>query len=190
MPQKCKITKLNQRGEFKTWHFTSELMQTHEINSDINRIATDNLIVADAQNLLVKACINAKIMNEARPAWVTFSSWRFSRVDAMSWISNTKAKLPLTALPFEGYIQTNHTIDLPRLHQWMPDAVWEPVRGRLTQSAVYKQFSAANDVFEYFNNGSPALSRGGRPKKVTAVSTGHGISICFAHRPVPTMIFS
>ena len=189
MPQKCKITKLNQRGEFKTWHFTSELMLTHEINADINRIATDNLIVADAQNLLV-----TRIMNEARPAWVTYSSWRFSRVDAMSWISNTKAKLPLTALPFEGYIQTNHTIDLPRLqwtlHQRMPDAVWEPVRGRLTQSAAYKQFSAANYAFEYFNNGSPALSRGGRPKKVTAVSTGHGISFFCAHCPVPTMIFS
>ena len=187
MPHKCKIPKFNQRGEFKTWHFTSELTPTHEIRADIDWIATNNTIIADTPNLHVKACIKANVMDGARPACVTFISWRFSRVNAMSWISNAKAKLPLTALPFEGYIQTNHTIDLPRLLQWMPDAVWEPVGGRLQESAAYQQFSAANDTFEFCNDGSLAVSRGGRPKKVTSVSTSHTISIF--RPPVRSLLF-
>jgi hypothetical protein len=134
MLQKGNIPKSNQRGEYKTWHFTSVLTPTHEIHADINWLATNKKIVVDAQYLLVKACIKAKVMNEARPGWVTFISWRFSHVDAKLWISNARAKLPLQDLPFEGYIQSNHTIDLPRLHNWMPDAVWEPVGCRWHQN--------------------------------------------------------
>jgi hypothetical protein len=46
----------------------------------------------------------------------------------------------------------------------MQYAIWKPVSGKLRQSAAYQQFSAANDVFEYCNDGSPALSKAGRLK--------------------------
>ncbi len=54
---------MNQHGEFKTWHFTSVLTTTHKIHADMIWLATNKIIVADAQNLLVKACIKAKVMN-------------------------------------------------------------------------------------------------------------------------------
>ncbi len=81
-------------------HFTSMLTPTHEIHADINWLASNKIIVADAQNLLVKACIRAKVLNKARPAWVTFISLRFSRVDAKLWISNATPKLPFQDPPF------------------------------------------------------------------------------------------
>jgi hypothetical protein len=81
-------------------------------------------------------------------------------------------------MPFKGYIQSTDAIDLPSLHRWMQDVIWEPVRGKLFQSAAYQQFSSAsNNAFEYDNDGSPAVSQGGKPKKVTEVGTGHAISI-------------
>ncbi len=95
MQQKGKNPKLNQRGEFKTWHFTSVLTLTHEIHACINWLAIYTIIVVDAQYLLVKTCSKAKVMNKARQACVTFISWRFSHVDAKLWISNATAKLPL-----------------------------------------------------------------------------------------------
>ncbi len=98
-------------------------------------------------------------------------------VDAMLRISNTTAKLRLPDLPFGGYIQSTDAIDLPSLHRWMQDVIWEPVSGKLFQSDAYQQFNSANNAFEYDNDGSPALSQGGRHKKVTEVSTGHAISI-------------
>jgi hypothetical protein len=134
MQQKGKIPILNQRGEFKTWHFTSVLTQTHEIHAVINWPTTNKIIEVDAQNLLVKACIEAKVMNEARPAWVTFISWRFSHVDAKLWISNTTAKLPLQDLPFEGYIQSNHTIDLPHLQKPGTDVFFHQGSGTASQA--------------------------------------------------------
>ncbi len=81
----------------------------------------------------MKGHIREKKMNKARPACVSFISWRFSRVDAMSWIPNTKAQFPLPDLPLEGNIQSPDAIDLPRLHLWMP-AIWENVGDKLCQS--------------------------------------------------------
>jgi hypothetical protein len=49
------------------------------------------------------------VLNEARPACVSFISWRFSRVDAMLWISNATAKHQFPDLPFEGYIKSTDT---------------------------------------------------------------------------------
>jgi hypothetical protein len=82
--------------KFKTWHFqvTSVLIPTQEIHDDINWLPTNKIIImiADAKNLLAKTYFKAKVMNEARPAGVTFISWRFSSVDAKLWISNATAK--------------------------------------------------------------------------------------------------
>ncbi len=149
-----------------------------KIHADIYWIATNNINVVQPENLLVKA----HVLNEVRPASVSFISWRFSRVDAMLRISNATAKLPLPDLPFWGYIQSTDAIDLPRLHRWMQDAIWEPgpVSGKLFLSTAYpyQQFNSDNyALFEYDNHGSPALSQGGRPKIVADVSTGHAISI-------------
>jgi hypothetical protein len=135
------------------------LTPTRKIHADIYWIATNNIKVVQPQNLLVKAHVKEKVLNEARPACASFISWRFSRVDAMLWISNATAKLPLPDLPFEGYIQSTDAIDLPRLHRSMQDAIWEPVSGNLFQSTAYQQFSSANNAFEYDNDGSPALSQ-------------------------------
>ena len=130
MPQKA--TKLNHRAQLKTWHFASVLTPTHEIRADIYWLATNNINAAHAHNLLVKACSRKTNENDPRPACVTFISWRFSFVDAMSWISNAKARLPLQDLPFEGYIQSTDVIDLPRLHHSVSDAIWENVGNKLS----------------------------------------------------------
>jgi hypothetical protein len=49
MQQIGKIPKLNQLGEFKTWHFTRVLTLIHEIQADINWLATNKIIVTDAK---------------------------------------------------------------------------------------------------------------------------------------------
>ena len=61
----------------------------------------------------------------------------------------------------------------------MQNAIWEPVRGKLFQSAAYQQFSKANNAFEYDNDGSPALSKGGRRKTLPTVSTDSTMSIFY-----------
>ena len=190
MPSKLNI---NARGVFRTWHFTSVLTPTHQIRADIDTIITNTPNVSHPYILLVKAYIREKVINQARPECVTFISWRFSRSDAALWVSNARVKIPLSDLHFEGYVQSTDPIDLPRLHRWMQDATWENVSGKLYLSTAYQQFSVANDAFEFCNDGSPALSQGGRPKKATAVSTGHTISMFyppFYHLTVPTMIIS
>lgn len=166
------ITELNPRNRYKTWHFTSGLEPTLAIRGDIDWIATRNLDHATNNQqhiLLVKACITEKVMSQGRPDCVTFTTWRFSRADAALWVSNARDKIPLTALPFEGYIQSRASLELPRLHQWMPDAIWLNVNGKLNRSLAYQQFSAANDAFEYCHVGSMALSDGGRPRKAISV---------------------
>jgi hypothetical protein len=175
MPQKLK---LNQRREFKTWRFTGTLTPTHHINEDIHWIATNNIAVLEPHIQLVKACIRQKIMNQAKPGSVTFISWRFSRAAAASWVSKAKDKVPLPDLPFEGYIQsTTESLSLPRLHRWIQDAIWENVSGKLSLSRAYQEFSAPDDAFEYDNDGSPALSKGGRRKTLPTVSTDSTMSI-------------
>jgi len=177
MPQKLK---LNQRREFKTWRFTGTLTPTHHINEDIHWIATNNIAVLEPHIQLVKACIRQKIMNQAKPGSVTFISWRFSRAAAASWVSKAKDKVPLPDLPFEGYIQsTTESLSLPRLHRWIQDAIWDNVSGKLSLSRAYQEFSAPDDAFEYDNDGSPALSKGGRRKTLPTVSTDSTMSIFY-----------
>ena len=200
MSRDTSIPKLNQRGRCKTWHFTSVLAPTPQIHEDLNCIASTNPNVGQPHICLVKALIKTKVLSDARPGCVTYITWRFSRADAASWVSNARNKIRLSDLPFEGYMQSTDPLDLSRLHLWMQDATWENVNGKLSVCVAYQQFSAANDVFEFCNDGSPALSQGGRPQKVTAVSTGHSISILsiprsqstiwHSHLTAPTMIFS
>ena len=172
----------NQRGRFRTWHFTSEIAPDHQIRADIDYIATSNSDATYLHISLVKVYIRDKVLTQAKPHSVKFISWRFSRADAALWVSNARASIPLSTLPFEGYIQADDALDVPRLHRWMPDAIWQNVSGKLHRSTAYQQFSdaAANDAFEYGNAGSLALSKGGRPRKAISVST---------YQTMRTMIF-
>ena len=177
------ITELNPRSRYKTWHFTSGLEPTLAIRGDIDWIATGNVDHATNNQqhiLLVKACITEKVMSQGRPDCVTFTTWRFSRADAALWVSNARDRIPLTALPFEGYIQSRASLEVHRLHQWMQDAIWQNVSGKLHRSSTYRDFSAANDAFEYCHVGSMALSNGGRPRKAISVSS---------YQTMRTMIF-
>jgi hypothetical protein len=61
MQQKGKIPKLNQRGEFKTWHFTSVLTPTHEIHADINWLTTNKIIEAGAQICWLKTVLKQRL---------------------------------------------------------------------------------------------------------------------------------
>jgi hypothetical protein len=149
MPRKqvpTKLNLLNERGRYKTWHFTSVLTPTEQIRGDLNWIVTHNTNVAHPHISLVKACIKEKVINKANPECVTYISWRFSHAHAASWVSNTRDKIQLFDLPFEGYIQSTVLIDLPRLHRWMQDAIWENVSGKLALNRKYHEFSAPNDA--------------------------------------------
>ena len=174
------ITELNPRNRYNTWHFTSGLEPTLAIRGDIDWIATDHATNNQQHILLLKACTTEKVMSQGRPDCVTFTTWRFSRADAALWVSNARNRIPLTALPFEGYIQSRDSLEVHRLHQWMQDAIWQNVSGKLHRSSTYRDFSAANDAFEYCHVGSMALSNGGRPRKAISVSS---------YQTMRTMIF-
>jgi hypothetical protein len=96
----------------KTWHFTSILMPTHEINEDFFQLAfhTDrqNVNIERALIDVVRYWIERQVLNEARPTCFHFISWRLSRTDVVEWFSKTKARTPLQDLLFEGYIQASH----------------------------------------------------------------------------------
>ena len=125
MPHKHrdKIPKLNERAaRYMTWNFTSVLMPMDQVRADINRIVTNDTNVAHSHLLLVKACIKEKVINQARPECVTYISWRFSRADAASWLSNTRDNIPLTDLPFEGYVQsTLESGHVQPFQTWFPE---------------------------------------------------------------------
>ena len=153
----------------KTWHFASVLTPTHEINEDFFRLAfhTDRQIIHIERTSIhvVGFWIQRQVLNEARPTCVNFISWRFSRRDVATWFSKAEARTPLQNLPFEGYIQASHTIDISRLTAWMRDAQWNPLGMKLVACEEYKRFSASGDAYEVCSNGTPALATAGRPKK-------------------------
>ena len=153
----------------KTWHFASVLTPTHEINEDFFQLAfrTDRQIInmERASINVVGFCIQRQVLNEARPACVNFISWRFSRRDVATWFSKAEARTPLQNLPFEGYIQASHTIDISRLTAWMRDAQWNPLGMKLAACDEYKSFCASVDAYVVCSNGTPALRAGRPPKK-------------------------
>ena len=153
----------------RTWHFASVLTPTHEINEDFFQLAfrTDRQIInmERASINVVGFCIQRQVLNEARPTCVNFISWRFSRRDVATWFSKEEARTPLQNLPFEGYIQASHTIDISRLTAWMRDAQWNPLGMKLAACDEYKSFCASVDAYVVCSNGTPALRAGRPPKK-------------------------
>ena len=110
-----------------------------------------------------------QVSTENRPDCISFVHWRFSRKDVAGWISHAAARTSLPDLSLEGYIQSE-SIDLYRLHRWLQDARWSRVGEKFPQNTVYKQFCMANAAFEYCQDGTPALARGGRPAKMHALA--------------------
>ncbi len=155
----------------KTWHFTSILMPTHEIDEDFFQLAfhTDrqnvNIEHASIDVVRYRDWIKRQVLNEARPTCVNFISWRFFRTDVAECFSKTKASTPLQDLLFEGYIQASHAIDISRLASWIRDAHSNPLGMKLAACEAYKSFCASGDAYEVCSDGTPAAARAGRPKK-------------------------
>ena len=99
------------------------------------------------------------ILNADKPDCISFISLRFSRTDVATWMSNARARSPLLDLHFEGYVQSISAIAQPRLNRWIPEAIWNGVGGKLSQSNEYNLFSRANEVYEYLNSGSLAANK-------------------------------
>ena len=159
--------KCNQRGEFKTWHFTGVLTPTPDITRIFSSYAhgsqradTTTGPIGEVRNWMENLILNAN-----KPESISFISLRFSRTDVATWMSNVRARSPLLDLHFEGYVQSISAIAQPRLNRWIPKAIWNSVGGKLSQSNEYNHFSRANEVYEYWNSGSLAANKGGRPSK-------------------------
>ena len=171
----------------KTWHFTSVLTPTHEINEDFFQLAfhTDrqNVNIERASINVVGDWIKRQVLNVARPTCINFISWRFSRTDVADWFSKTEARTPLQDLLFEGYIQASHAIDFSRLTYWIRDAHWNPLGMKLADCEAYNGFCASGDAYEVCTDGKPAVSRAGRPKK-NKVATQRHMDAYFHYRRI------
>jgi hypothetical protein len=153
-------------GRFRTWHFTSVLKSFPDIILQLEQIASQqySLDKVLASCALVRWHIeNEILMTAARPDCVTFVSCRFLRTDVAAWMSNAASRTPSPDLALEGYIQSKSAIGLDRLHNWLKDAKWKNVGGKLCASSAYQQFCEANDLYAYCNVGSHAVAKGGRP---------------------------
>ena len=137
-----------------TWHFTSVLKSSPDINLELEWIASAQYSLDKVQrfNVLARTLIEKQI-SAARPDCVTFVSCRFSHKDVAAWLSNAATRTPSPDLPLEGYIQSKSAICLDRLHNWLKDATWTNVGGKLHLSSAYNHFCEANDVYEYCNVG-------------------------------------
>ena len=161
------MSRLSPRAQFKTWHFTSVLRPCREITGVLRGFANDSQYTDKVTSPIaeVRNWVQNLVLNTDKPDSVSFISLRFSRTDVATWMSNATTFIPLLDLHFERYIQSNIAIELPRLDQWIPEAIWNSVGGKLSQSNEYNLFSRANEVYEYLNSGSLAANKGGRPSK-------------------------
>ncbi len=119
----------------------------------------------------VKRWVEKLVLNPEKPASISFISLRFARTDVATWMPDVKAtaRTPLLNISFEGFIQSSESVALDRLHQWIPDAIWNNIGGKLSRSVEYKNFCDANMMYEYCTLGSPAVDKGGRPKAEPSV---------------------
>jgi hypothetical protein len=103
--------------------------------------------------MAVRNWMEKMILNE-KPDCIFFITLSFSRTDVATCLSNATARSPLLDLHCEGYLQSNSAIALPRLHNWIPHAMWNPAGGRLSRCAAFNLFCEANEIYEYWNSGS------------------------------------
>jgi hypothetical protein len=159
------LGKSNRHGEYKTWHFTGMLTPTPEITRIFSWYAHESQHTDKTRGpiMVVRNWMEQIILN-GKPDCITFISLRFSRTDVATWLSNATARSPLLDLHYEGYVQsTGVSIALHRLNRWIPHVIWNHVGGMLSRCAEFNLFCEANEIYEYWNSGSLAANRGGRP---------------------------
>ena len=132
------------------------LQYSPDINLELARFASAqySLDKVLSSNALARWHIEKQISQ--RPDCVTFVSCRFSRKDVAGWLSNAATRTTSPDLPLEGYIQSKICIGLDRLHNWLENALWTNVGGKLPvcQSSAYRIFCEANDAYEYCTVGT------------------------------------
>jgi hypothetical protein len=64
----------------------------------------------------VRSWIEKMVLSVNKPDSISFISFRFSRTDVATWMSNATAQAPFPDFHFEGYIQSKTAIALHRLH--------------------------------------------------------------------------
>ena len=115
------------------------------------------------------------LLTQHKPSQITSIQLRVPRTTIDACVSNARAKSRLPDLPLEGYIQASNKIDHHSLKSWI-DATWERVGGKLHAHQPYqKDFLAPEEdtlaAYVYFQlHGEPALKKGGRPCKPSAVN--------------------
>ena len=158
-------TPVNELGRFKTWHFTSVLQYSPDINLELERFASAQYRLDKVLSSYALARWHIEKQISQKPECVAFVSCRFSRKDVAAWLFNAATRTASPDLPLEGYIQSKICIGLDRLHNWLENALWTNVGGKLRQNPAYKTFCEANDAYEYCTVGSHAVAVGGRPAK-------------------------
>ena len=183
-------TPVNELGRFRTWHFTSVLQYSPDINLELERLASAQYSLDKVLSSYALARRHIEKQISQGPDCVTFVSCRFSRKDVAAWLSNAATRSASPDLPLEGYIQSKICIGLDRLHSWLENALWTNVGGKLRQNPAYKTFCEANDAYEYCNVGSHAIGAGGRPAKPKpSVESVRSVALR-AFFVMPTMLFS
>ena len=126
-------------------------------------------LMASLKQLLVS------LLTQHKPSQITSIELRVPRTTMNACVLNARDKSRLPDLPLEGYIQASNKIDHHSLISWI-DATWERVGGKLNAHQPYlKDFLAPDEdtsaAYVYFQlHGEPALKKGGRPRKASAVN--------------------
>ncbi len=96
----------NQRGEFKTWHFTSVLTPTSEITPVFTWYARESQYIDNVSGPIaeVRSWIEKLVLSVNKPDGISFISFLFSHTDVATWMSNATAQIPFLDLHFDGYI--------------------------------------------------------------------------------------
>ena len=155
---------------FRTWKFTHTLRTSLNSSASGSFASTTLSSYASAKQLLVS------LLTQHKPSQITSIQLRVPSTTIDACVSNARAKSRLPDLPLEGYIQASHAkIDYHSLKSWI-DATWERVGGKLNDHKPYLTGFLAPDedtsaAYVYFQMlGEPALRKGGRPCKPSAVN--------------------
>ena len=133
-------TPVNELGRFKTWHFTSVLQYSPDINLELERLASAQYSFDKVLSSYALARRHIEKQISQGPDCVTFVSCRFSRKDVAAWLSNAATRTALPDLPLEAYIQSKICIGLDRLHNWLENALWTSVGGNCVKLQLTRFF--------------------------------------------------
>ena len=127
------------RERFSCWsfHFTFSADST-ALNGGV---ATGCVILRERQTLL-NAHIRSRVVHKM-PSFVTF-------VTAFYDTSIISGALPAgvsLSISLRGYVQTrtNTNCEITSVQKWIPDAIWNPVRGGLASNAEFKSYVSQSE---------------------------------------------